>query len=191
MNKITTGLIGLVATVGIVAGTAYAIFTSQVTISGFQLKTGTAALQIKPDLAGYDFGPSMPIPWDTFKVLLPGTIERGVFWLKNNSDAGTTRPEDFDLALTGQLISVEGDWGDLKDLIFAEVFVEESPSETTGWHKLSEWNSSSISLPGGVLGAGLNRKYNVRFYLDSAADNTVAGKKISNVTIEFTGTQVL
>jgi hypothetical protein len=189
MNKITTGLIGLVVTIGIVAGTAYAMFTSQVTISGFELKTGTAALEIKPDLNGAAFGPSINLPAQTFKVLLPGKSEWGRFWLKNNSTVGEPRPEILNLLLTGRLTGAGGDWGVLKDLITAEVFEALNPSSTTGAQTLNTWNSGVVSLPGGSLAPAEEREYIVRFALPSSADNTVAGKTITNITIEFTGTQ--
>jgi hypothetical protein len=177
MKKILTGLLGIVSVVAVTSVSAYALFIGQATVTGFNLQAGTAALTISQ-------GDSTPtsnvnLAGTTIK-LVPGEVGSAVFTLHNEGDVNMT--------LKGRLTSAEGDWGALNSLIEARIYTGDTPSGT--WRTLAEWNAEDgITISGGDLAEGGERDYTVQYRLVSTADNTVAGKMISNITFVFTGTQ--
>lgn len=178
MKKILSGLIGVFAIVGLVSASAYALFTAQATVSGLDLNTGTAGLEVSAP--GFPQAPS--INFGLEDTLVPGETNTIGFTLHNTSD-------DVDFNLTTKLTSAGGDWGDLNSLV--NLTISYGGENVSG--SLANWNAGEIPLPDGVDGpleSGETRTYEVTYGLDASATSVVAGKSLTNITFVFTGTQV-
>ena len=202
MKKIIGGILGIFLVIGIVAGTGYALFSSQVTMTDMVLGTATPQLQI----AFYDKSNDTPylgyysntqsFTGQSFQPLLPGEEDWGAFFLKNNSTDGQYDPLDF--SLKGSITAAVGDWELLKDVIKMKVCVVDKTlvnycdtTKQTSWYTLAQWNTEQKTLPGGNLLSGTERPYVVVFKIDSSYGNSIAGLTIRGMTMEVTGTQVL
>ena len=200
MKKIITGFLGIFLVLGIVAGTGYALFSDTVSMTGMVLGTATPTLEIRTDepnlntwTTTLNFGGAEP-----FAPLLPGEYDWGEFYLRNQSD-GTTDPLDF--KITGKISSVVQNthWDLLKEAVQARICVYDKTemdflncgADRTAWHTLKDWKNNSYTLPGGSLKQGTKRHYAINFFIDSSYTNTIAGKTITSLTIEFLGEQVL
>lgn len=195
MSKILSGFIGLFLVVGLVGGTAYALFSSSVNMQGMVLGTATAGLTIRTDEPGLNthtstlnFQNQSP-----FKLLVPGELDWGEFWLKNDS---TSNGPELTLALKGRLTTAAGDWGVLKDAVRMRIcYYSTTPGDhcdennKTNWMTLAEWNTTARDLPGPLV-QGPEKRYAIQVLLPSNFDNTVAGKQISNLNFEIVGTQL-
>jgi len=184
MKKILLSFLAIILTVGVVSGTAYALFSSTVTVSGITLATGNANLVIRDgNINGQIINGYTGL---SFNKMYPGFRDYGSFNFQNSSNS------QIDLALTAQLTHAEGDWDLLKNNIFVAIGTgtKDNPNFLTGWISLSDWNASSRSLGVPVLAYGQNATYNLYVYVPADADNTIAGKTLSNVTFVVTGTQV-
>lgn len=199
MKKILAGFLGLFLVVGIVAGAGYALFTSQVSVTGMVLGTATPSLKIsfldKSDPTWRNYKTDLSFAGQTFAPLLPGEMDWGAFYLKNQSN-GTT--DQLDFSLKGKITAAAGDWGTLKDVVSMKVCVMDPAMENycdttqqTPWYSLADWNVSEKNLPGGTLLQGTERPYVVVFYIDNSLGNSIAGKTITGMTMQVTGTQVL
>lgn len=186
MNKILTGITGLLVVSGLVAGSAFALFSSTVSVTGLALNTGTAGLQISFDDVTYqataDFANTV------LTTLMPGESDEGDFWLKNNSD-----DETINLDLTARLVSANGDWGALSSVVSCAVyedgFTVDDATHSTGYISLADWNSAPQELTGGPLAHDTSRHYWINCKLDDSADNSVAGKSLTDVSFDIVGTQ--
>ncbi len=194
MKKILTGFLGLFLVIGIVAGAGYALFTDQVTITGMVLGTATANLEISPD--GDTYATTLPIGGSLFAPLLPGELDWGEFWIRNES-TGTTDKLDF--SLKGKISAYSGDWDLLKDVIQARVCVYDDAGVgedkciedgATSWMTLANWYAAERTLPGGNLLQDTFRHYTIQFQIPSNAGNTIMTKGIT-MNMEINGTQVL
>lgn len=199
MNKIYTGVLAIVAAVALTAGSAYALFTPSVEINGITLGTTTANLLVKignqPNSA---FTNSLTIPTENqLDKLSPGEVsDPGVFVFRNDGDV--------DLNLSSQLTSAGGDWSALADKIqtvtcrvefsaWSEgMHCPDGGPTSTGWITLSQWNTSPLALSGNAakIEAGQDALFVTNFRLPVEADNSVAGKTITNMVVTVTGTQV-
>lgn len=187
MNKILSGIIGIVAVFAVVGASAYALFTAQATISGITLNTGTAALLVAP---GNTDPTTNSVVLSVSDTLIPGeTPIAQMFTLENASN-------EVDFDITAQLTSAGGHWNELKDLINARVWIDTTANnvydigEPTIEGTLANWNSNPVPLPENPLVHNSTKLYHVSYSLNSSADSTVAGKTLSNITFVFTGTQV-
>lgn len=194
MKKILSGFLGLFLTIGLVAGTGYALFSSQAQLNGMVLGTATPGLEISLD--GDNFQSNWYLPdYDVhFAPLLPGEMDWGEFWLQNTSKA-TTDPLNLNLA--AKITSASGHWGELSNAIQARIcFYDDTPgyhcdtTKATNWYTLAQWNASEINLPENPLIQGASQHYTIVFRIDSTYGNEIAGKTISNMNIAITGTQV-
>ncbi len=204
MNKIYSGIISLVAITAVVAGSAYALFASQVEINGITLGTETSGLLVSLGNEN-SFGPARTMdPNFQLAPLSPGeTSTPGVFFLRNDGDVN--------LNLTTRITAAGGHWSELSPVLegvtCTGVAVQgTAPNYTgcntadtansTGWANLAYWNANEVPLPGGPLlpqvgSTNTNDRMYVSFYrLPASADNSVANKEITNLTIQITGTQV-
>lgn len=195
MKKIIGGILGIFLVIGIVAGTGYALFSSQVSMNGMVLGTATPNLQIKA--ANFDWSTTLPFNnVHIFAPLLPGEMDWGEFYLRNLSN-GTTDKLDFNLA--ARITAAAGDWNVLKDVIKMRVCIYNDVNgyhcdegKATDWMTLAQWNASPRALPGNPLLQGAQEThYTMVFFIDSSYANTVAGKTITDAVFEITGTQVL
>lgn len=187
MNKILTGITGLLVVLGLVAGSAFALFSSTVSVTGLAINTASAVLEISTDNSTFestlDFGNTV------LTTLLPGESDEGDFYLRNTSD-----DENLELGLTAELISASGDWGSLNTVISCAVyedgFTVDDATHSTNYLTLATWNSGPVSLTGGPLASGDTRQYWINCKLDENADNSVSGKSLTDVSFDIVGTQV-
>lgn len=192
MRKILSGFLGIVAVLSVVSASAYAVFTANATVSGIQLQTSTSVLSVSIGDDG-NFQSTRSLGNTGFNTLIPGKDDWGQFALKNESSTSSSDPLNF--GVTAQLTHADGDWDALKDQIEAVVYLDDGTStaatsgKSTGWVPLSTWNAGPVALPGGPIAPGATVKYIVRYRLNASADNSVAGKSLTNVTFVFTGTQ--
>ena len=216
MKKILVGFFGIFLVLGIVAGTGYALFSSQVTMTGMVLGTATPALEIafhdKSTGLPYDaigdgdtdpdYSSTLDFTGQSFQKLLPGEYDWGAFWLRNHSTDGHLNPEEYqeelDFSLKGSIVSAGGNWGLLKDVIRMRVCVFDNAedngchaTEQTDWYTMNSWLLVAKDFPGGELASGEERAYVINFFIPSGSGNEIAGKTITNMTMEVTGTQVL
>jgi hypothetical protein len=200
MKKILYGFIGLFLVIGIVAGTAYAIFTTSANVTGVVLGTATPGLVLCDSIGGVaqNCAAAFTFPDDPFGPLVPGGEDWADFFLKNNSNGGTTSGILLPLNLSATIPSAGGDWGALADAVEMKVCLyDATPANhcytptATAWKTLAQWNSGDTELPGNPLLQGATQRYTVLFRLPSWFDNTVAGKTITDMTVTFKGTQAL
>ncbi|MBW6441461.1 hypothetical protein K0B04_00950 [Patescibacteria group bacterium] len=193
MKKIISGIIGSLVIVALIGGVAFALFSSTVTISGLTLTTADTALEIRPDVDEAPWTTNLDMSSITFKKLIPGTYEWGRFYLLNTS---TGTPEEgeavrraIDFDISAKITEpAQGDWNLLKDVIYAEIYVENNHGYTTGRHTLEEWRNG-VEIADHILIQGDNEVYIVEFWMDETVDNTYKGKSITGINIEITGTQ--
>lgn len=185
MKKIITSLMAVVLTVGLVAGSAYALFSDTVKVSGLTFSTGNA------DLVVYDGGTTIPIQDfvptlnSALKNLYPGWHDYTVMDFKNNSSSNIS------LSLKGKITAHGGNWDELKDVIqvaLSSTGTYDNPP-TTGWLTLAQWESAARPF-GNDLAKTEKTPYKFFVRVPSVADNTIAGKSVT-INFEFTGTQVL
>ena len=200
MKKIYAGILSIVAVLVVVGASAYALFSSQVTVTGVVLGTATTGLNI--DAYGRFHGLSSPKTWhgsttsigmnDSWMTsrLYPGQSDWAHIKLTNNSS------DPMPLKLTGRLSYAGTGWSEnsLKDVMLMRVnpVVDESSTSPISYgetHTLAEWNSAERELPGGNLAAGTSQQYWVEFILHTNVDQTIAGKEIRDVEFTITGTQ--
>ena len=203
MKKILYGFIGLFLVIGIVAGTAYAIFTTSANVTGVVLGTATPGLHLCDSQLGNPSGCAASYTFPTnnpFGPLVPGGEDYAEFFLKNISSEGLIAGGNvLNLDLSAKITYAEGNWDELKDAILMRICVHTTlpnvshcdVTQATEWKSLAQWNSTGFALLGGPLGQGVTKGYTVMYRLPSYFDNAVAGYQIENMTIVFTGTQAL
>lgn len=182
MKKIIFSVLAIALTVGSVAGSAYALFSDTVTVSGISLAAGDADLQFSID--GETYEDSLDAGLD-IAAMAPGQEEFGFFWLQNVS------PSEIDLNVAAKLTAAGGDWADLSTKLLLNV-EDVTSTNTTGWLTLAQWNAADIALPANPLLDGTERQYKAYLKVDpTATSEEIAGKSLNNVTFVFTGTQAL
>lgn len=193
MRKILTGFLGLFVTIGLVAGVGYALFSSTVNLNGMVLGTATPGLKVSLD--GTNYYPSLDLTNIRFAPLLPGEMDWGEIWVRNTSNGGTDK---LDMNLQARITAAGGDWGVLKDAVQMRVCVYKDitgyncdETQATNWLTLAQWNANPITLPANPLEQGLFEKFTIVFRVPSSYGNEIAGKQITGMNIELTGTQVL
>lgn len=194
MKKILLGIVGVIMTVGLVSGAAYALFSDTVEVKGISIASGNADLQMK---VGNSYEDSVDLTafssWTS--GLYPGKADWGSFVLRNNSTS------DIGLKLSMKLTAADGNWNsnNLKKVV--EFYIADDSSKPshayTSWYTLEEWNAAD--RPFNVTLAQNEEKtfriyYRVRTtYKDSGnpVGNEVAGKSVTGIKFLITGTQAL
>ncbi len=191
MKKIYLSILSIVATIGIVSGAAYALFTDTVTVSGLTVSTGNADLQINVMNENVDGNYLNNIDVSSlsgFSIpsLYPGLNANETFWLRNISNGS------FHLRPSVQLTSAGGNWNALKEIVEINI-TDLSDNYSWGWRTLAWWNSETKTIsqtPGLNTGTANAHQYKIEVRVPTSADNTISGKTLSNVTFVITGTQV-
>lgn len=204
MKKILLGLSAIAVVLSLVAGTAYALLTSNsATVSGISVTSGTAELQVWN-------GSTYVTDWNAAFSLsnlapgynLSGSTKAFDVWLKNNSTAA--------IALKISM-GVTGLPGPLNDLAYGmQVQVNDVSGGTrTPWKSLAQLGTTTAELTGTSIAQGAERQYEVYFRLPNVygqdeagypvviAPNTaglnianeILGDTLSGVTLSFTGLQ--
>lgn len=195
MKKIYLSILSIVATIGIVSGAAYALFTDTVTVSGLTVSTGNADLQINVENSNAytNYKDSIDLATYGLNNLFPGAKGDELFYLRNISNGA------FYLRPSVRLTAAGGDWNALKDIIEINITDTDDSNYSWGWRTLAWWNSEdrTISNTPGIapesnptVDPENSHRYKVEVRIPSSADNTISGKTLSNVTFVITGTQV-
>lgn len=192
MNKITSGILGLVVSVSLVSAVAYAAFSDTVTVSGIEITTGGVNLQIQGNFNGAygSIEENINLGNTGLNTLSPGESDWAHFRLYN------VNTDDIDLELSAQLISAGSEWNSLKDWVQVDIYELDPSDDTTrevdpiASGTLAEWNTGSIAWTGDDLVAGTDRDYHAVFTLDVDAPNSAAGKTLSDIVFDIVGTQV-
>jgi predicted ribosomally synthesized peptide with SipW-like signal peptide len=189
MKKILLSVLAIALTVGVVSGTAYALFTDTASVNGITFTSGNADLRVALDNAnsgpfGTPFGESQTfsnaLNSYLFGYMYPGYENWGYFRLDNNSASAIP------LTLTGQLKNgVSGNWVELKDKIQVKM-TKGDGNYLTEWYTLDQWNSAPRSLGSLDIDETLTYRIYVRVL---AAGNEIANKTLSSVQFDFVGTQ--
>jgi len=185
MKKIITSLMAVVLTVGLVAGSAYALFSNNVDVGGLTITTGNADLKIWNNGSWQDgFNPSDFV----FKDLYPGVTKKVAFSLKNSSLSAIS------LKLAGKISSVGSQspadsWEKLKDHVFVQITDQANGNNLTGgWRTIKDWNAGVVAI-GDSLSQNQSKWYNFELKVDSGAGNEISGRSLTYMTFQFTGTQ--
>lgn len=188
MKKIIISVVAIALAIGVVSSSAYALFSDSVTVSGVTIKSGSAVLQVKNTPQGA-FGDTATFNNTVLNTMMyPGFTSPtfGTFWLKNSSTA------NIGLSIKGKILDgATGDWDALKDVIqlrFTNVYASPQPGPTE-WKTLNEWYQTGFALPQFLVPVGDDDEFVIEARMLDA-DNSVAGKTLSNITFEFTGTQI-
>lgn len=161
---------------------AYSLFFSTASISGVTFSTGSAALLIGDGITfDTDWAPGNFL----FENMVPGGDPKvGDFSLKNNSDS------DITMSLGAKLSSSYtenpvGSFDALKNDILVRVT---GGIGSTEWTTLDEFNTTGINFDSGLAKDEV-RDYHFEVKLSDTADNSVSGKGLQSVMIEFSGEQ--
>jgi hypothetical protein len=193
LKKIIFGVLGIVLAVTLVSGSAYALFSDTVPVSGLSLSTGSADLKINGNLDAISNALSVTNAY-------PGWIDGVAFSLTNSS----TTPIQLDTA--ARLTAATGSWGELSPVVMVAVVEYASSTDAnnamsaknpvlanvtanTGWLSLADWNSSTPTSFGTTLPNSGIHYYVLWSMIPSSADNSIAGKAVS-VDYLITGTQL-
>ncbi len=205
MKKIILGILGIFVVTAVVAGSAYALFSSQATVSGISVEAGTVGLQVR------GMGTSYATNWNTaFAItgLKPGfgvaasldPTKSLDMYLQNTSS-------DVDFNVTMKLTTLPSQWGNY--LTFGtQVLVQDSDNlaNTTGWMSMPQWANGEVTLPGGSIAKGAEKKYYVYIRVPFAygdnesgytggpsagtlVGNEIVGQMLSGGVFTITGTQ--
>jgi hypothetical protein len=163
-------------------GSAYALFSSSISLGGVNVTVGSSVLQAQlPD------GTWINDHWtDGMEItgLYPGLSASANFNLKNSSTA------PINLKVSARLLSADGDWDALKDVIEVRVHPLGNTGSSTGYKTLAEWNAENgINLPGGDLAQGATKSYTADVQIDKKYGNELAGKMLTNLQLEINGVQ--
>ncbi len=192
MNKILSGILGVLLLAGVVGGAAFAVLTDAASLTNLALSTGTADLLIKlgtDPIENYVNDRDVAVDGVFSGAFIPGSFQEVVFNLKNDTSS------DVNFLLTGRLLTASGDWDALKAALSCVVYVSGNDPESTdlalssGWFTLEQWNSAPRDLPGDPLSPAEEQTLVLRCRLPESADNSTSGKAITGVEFEFTGTQ--
>lgn len=178
MNRVVSGLLLVGMLVVAVGGATLALFQDTGTVSGITISAGDADLRI------YN-GSAYVNNWNvgqTLAGLHPGYEETVDAWFKNVSAS------EIPLSLAVKLTSAGGDWNVLKDAIHIKI------ADATGATVLLD--KSLADLNAGFWGFepslahNAEKQFKVTIYVPNTYGNEIAGKSITNVTFQITGTQV-
>jgi hypothetical protein len=194
MRKILAGVIGMLILVATISGSAYALFSSNVTVTGVTFATGTASLQVLNPSTG-NWGTNWYSGWN-FSGLYPGATGTAAtdIQLRNNSTAAIT------MAITGALTNTGTGWNSSNLKYAIEVRFEDvtAGGVYSSWNTLSQLNASPATLPN-TIAQGASRTYRLHYrvsttYVDgpsvgTAVGNEIAGQSLTDLGFTFTGTQ--
>jgi len=171
MKKILIGFLGLMMLVGVVGGTAYALFSSTVTVNNVAISAGNATLEFSPDntnwYSDYTFSQWMA------QNVYPGWSDCVNFWVRNVSSS------DIKLDVSAQLMSATGNWDAFKDLLVVDIQQDGNPGIS---RTPANWNAAKISLNFSLNKPGLSgatKKVNICLTVPTTADNTIADQWLS------------
>lgn len=189
MRRIYLSVLAIAATLALVGGATYAVFTSQATNVNNTFSTGNAELLLK-NSAEDSYSPTKGgAIWPN---LYPGYTKSYDVWLKNTSSS----PINFEVYPDVEIKIVEGDYhgtdGSLPNKIWLQFF--NGANAVTGKYTLSEWERN---YPGGtqkldgVVPKGEERgPWQAVFTVDPNAGDEIQNSKL-HFDLKFVGVQVV
>lgn len=146
MKKILSSVMAIMLAVGLVAGSAAALFSDTVTVSGLSIAAGNADVRIGPDGDTY-YDVDWPLGLSLTGVYPGWGVTPQVysdFYVWNASTSNIS------LDLAARLSTLPTNWGN--ELTYAvQLYVEDMTTNAgTGWMSLPRW-ASDVTLPGGAL----------------------------------------
>ena len=181
MKKIIFSFLAIALTIGVVSGTAFALFSDTATVSGISIAAGNADILVSGDGTNFD-DKAADIGVD-INGIYPGMTFSDNFYIKNESDSVIA------LNISGQLTAATGDWAALSPWLWLKIDDAATPANTTGWITLAAWNAGSVNFPSNPLAHLATREYIANFKVDPAATD-IADKSLTDITFVITGTQV-
>lgn len=191
MKKILTGILGIILVISVVSASAYAVFSSQATLTGLTVASGNANITIG-DGTGPNGVKTLPLNSATLPKLYPGIV----FTLPVNIHFHNESTADIDLKVKGQITawSAPGAWNELADNVLVDV---KNVTDNSGYvtYTLRQWHDAPRALPGNPLPYGdwahNNKAYEIRLRVPSNVGNEMANQVLNNIKMTVTGEQVL
>ena len=179
MNKIILGFVGTLLVISVVAGSAYALFSSQVKVNNVAIRAGNANLEFSPD---GNSGWTQEFTYNQWAAdgVYPDYHQCGYFWVRNTSSAPLS------LTLSAQLISSTGNWG-----VYANsVTIDLRKGDLSGGDSMtpSAWNTADRPLYI-TVDQGASQPMAICLNVPKTVDNSIANEYVSTNWI-ITGTQL-
>jgi len=184
MKKIFSSFLLIALVIASVSLSAYALFSSTANVGGLTFSTGNADLQISS--VGTTWANTLSLD-SAYTNMAVGFSNAQTFYLKNNSLS------NIGLNIFAKIIDNNPDnnassWG----FIGNKIKVAFQKYNGNNWtdlssNTLSDWKNPSSNLD--TLSVGSTQKYQIIVTLDSA-DNSDVGKSLSDLSFQFTGTQI-
>lgn len=173
MNKIYLSILAIIATVALVGGATYAVFSSQATSGPNTFATGNADLQLRLDPDDNWENSYEGESWDN---LYPGWSDSYNVYLKNNSNSPITLKVMPKLDITSYTA-----W-QLWDEVYMEIAWSDGSHSTGSW-PLRAWVTPPDNNP--YLEPVLPQGYDTGPWVVKFSIPTTAGDEIQNADITF------
>ncbi len=181
MRKILTGILGVLLVVGVVSGSAAALFSATANVNNVAIRAGTAGLEFSTTGTG-SWSTSYGFPDWLADNVYPGYANSATFYVRNISTAPIA------LRISAQLMSAAYGWNEFEDV--TNVWIGNPAGSTgSGYFTLTEWNSSARDTQMVVPYGSVSTPMGIFFNISSGAGNGIAGQGISTNWV-LTGTQV-
>lgn len=188
MRKVLSGVMGLVMTGAVVTASAYALWSAQATVSGFNFNTGSLSLLVSAD--GTNFDDAINVSALSVNNAFPGFEDFTTFYIQNDSE------EDLDIST--RLVSADVWDAALAAEVEMAVVPEGGTPDTDGstpdtsddYKSLADWNAAEHAFSP-ALPANTTVPMDVYIRLPEDADTSLQGKSLENITFTITGTQVV
>jgi hypothetical protein len=217
MKKIWISILVIILTVGIVSGSAFAVFSNKAEVKGFTMSSGNADLKIGatgmvgegciwPSDTGGKLCDSIT-NYGTIDNIYPGYLVGDYFRLRNASDSEISLNVEAGLSKYADTSGYGGSWSALKNKIQARVieysgknhaewafekqnFNESKATNDTGWHYMEWWSNKSPQITSNPIAKDSERHFVLWIRVVDSAGNEIADKSV-DLNLEFNGEQAL
>jgi len=214
LRRILISIFIILATIGVVSGTAFAVFSNKGEVKGMTMTTGNADLKIGAtgktgdgcisDGEGGKLCDSIS-NYGTISGMYPGYLVGDYFRLKNVSESEISLVVTATLSDYASSDGYPGSWAALKNAVEARILEYNSQdnawwayqnqdynwskvSSYTNWHDMEWWAGNSDQITGDPIGHDQLRHFVMWIRVSDEAGNEIAEKSV-DLNIEFTGTQ--
>lgn len=204
MKKILLGVLAITMTVGLVSGSAYALFSDTEEVQGIAISAGNANLTVW-DGTGYEDNAVLNMNFD---AIYPGWRSGQRLTVRNDSLS------EIGLDITGQLTGFEEpntngieDWNVMKNNVQLAVVKYETAADAqaaidaedpsnggvnqggTGWHTLRDWRNNVYDMTDDAVEQNARGFFVVWVQVDTEVDNEIAQAELQNIELTLVGTQ--